>query len=117
MNITPFGTTVESSSVFVKPVADKKESYLDMPITVHGQKDENNSSSDQIQKAVDQIEKFTQTLARNLTFSIDEDTGKTIVKVTDTQTKEVIRQIPSEEVISIARALGKIQGSLFNDEA
>lgn len=117
MNITPFGPTIESSSTFVKPIVDKKQNYSDIPIKILGQIDENASSSDQIQKAVDEIEKFTQALARNLTFSIDEDTGKTIVKLMDTQTKEVIRQIPTEEVVSIARALGKIQGSLLDDKA
>ncbi len=117
MNVTPFGSTTESSSVFVKSVVDKRESYPDIPIKVLGKIGENDTSPDQIQKAVDEIEKFTQALARNLTFSIDEDTGKTIVKLMDIQTKEVIRQIPTEEVVSIARALGKIQGSLFDDKA
>jgi len=117
MNITPFGSTIESSSTFAKPAVDKKENYPDIPIKTLGQIGENNPSSDQVQKAVGEIEEFTQALARNLTFSIDEDTGKTIVKLMDTQTKEVIRQIPTEEVVSIARALGKIQGSLLDDKA
>ncbi len=72
---------------------------------------------EQVQEAVNQIQQFTQTLAQNLKFSIDEDTGKTVVKILDTQTQEVIRQIPSEEAITIARTLGKIQGLLFNDKA
>ncbi|MDR4652200.1 MAG: flagellar protein FlaG [Nitrosomonas sp.] len=72
---------------------------------------------EQIQDAVDQIQQFTQTLTQNLNFSIDEDTGKTVIKIMDTQTQEVIRQIPSEEAINIARALGEIKGLLFSDEA
>lgn len=72
---------------------------------------------EQVQEAIDQIQKFTQTLAQNLNFSIDEETGKTVVKVMDTQTNEVIRQIPSAEAIDIARTIGKIQGTLFNDKA
>ncbi len=71
----------------------------------------------QVEEAVQQIEQFTQTLSQNLKFSIDEETGKTVIKVVDTQTQEVIRQIPSEEAIKIAGALGKIQGLLFNDQA
>jgi len=76
-----------------------------------------NISRDQVEDAVQQIEQFTQTLSQNLKFSIDEDTGKTVVKIVDTQTQEVIRQIPSEEAITIARTLGKIQGVLFNGQA
>lgn len=72
---------------------------------------------EQVVEAVNQIQQFTQTLSQNLKFSIDEETGKTVVKIVDVQTQEVIRQIPSEEAIRIAGALGKIQGLLFNGEA
>ncbi len=72
---------------------------------------------DQVKDAVQQIEKFTQNIAQNLKFSVDEDTGKTVVKIVDTQTQEVIRQIPSEEAISIARTLDKVQGLLLNGKA
>ena len=72
---------------------------------------------EQIQDAVDQIQQFTHTLTQNLKFSIDEDTGKTVIKIMDAQTQEVIRQIPSEEAIDIARALGEIKGLLFSDQA
>lgn len=72
---------------------------------------------EQVKEAVQQIEQFTQTLAQNLKFSIDEETGKTVVKIVDVQTQEVIRQMPSEEALSIARTLGKIQGVLFNGQA
>lgn len=75
------------------------------------------SSPEKVEDAVRQIEQFTQSVAQNLKFSIDEDTGKTVVKIMDSQTNELIRQIPSEEAINIARTLGKIEGVLFNDKA
>lgn len=74
-------------------------------------------SPEQVEDAVRQIEQFTQTVAQNLKFSIDEETGKTVVKIMDSQTNEVIRQIPSEEAINIARTLGRIEGMLFNERA
>ncbi|HNO74392.1 MAG TPA: flagellar protein FlaG [Nitrosomonas mobilis] len=74
-------------------------------------------SPEKVEDAVKQIEQFTQSVAQNLKFSIDEDTGKTVVKIMDSQTNELIRQIPSEEAINIARTLGKIEGLLFNDQA
>lgn len=72
---------------------------------------------EQVKEAVQQIEQFTQALTQNLKFTIDEDTGKTVIKIVDAQTQEVIRQMPSEEAIKIASALGKIQGLLFNGQA
>lgn len=70
-----------------------------------------------VKQAIEKIQETVNNLARNLHFSIDEDTGKTVVKVMDMQTQEVIRQIPSQEAISIARALDKVQGLLLNDKA
>ncbi|MCG7755066.1 MAG: flagellar protein FlaG [Nitrosomonas sp.] len=79
----------------------------------------NNSpkSEDQVKQAVQKIQGTVDNLAHNLRFSIDEDTGKTIIKVMDVHTEEVIRQIPSEEAVEIARTLDKVQGLLFNGKA
>ena len=53
----------------------------------------------------------------NLQFTIDKDSGKTIVKVVDTQTSEVIRQIPSEELLALARSMSKTEGLLISQKA
>lgn len=74
-------------------------------------------SNQDIQQAVQKIQETVTNLAHNLHFSIDEDTGKTIIKVMDTNTDEVIRQIPTEEAMVIAHTLDKVQGLLFNDKA
>ena len=71
----------------------------------------------QLEAAVKQVQHVTQTLANELKFNIDQDTGKTIVKLVDTATGDVIRQIPSEEMLVIAKALDKIQGLLIKQEA
>lgn len=74
-------------------------------------------SDEQIRQAVQDIQGAVDNLAHNLRFSIDEDTGKTIIKVVDAHTDEVIRQFPTEQAIEIARTLDKVQGLLFNDKA
>ena len=56
-------------------------------------------------------------LARGLQFSVDVTTGKTIVKLVDKETNEVIRQMPSREMLAIARALDRVQGLLLRDQA
>ncbi len=50
-------------------------------------------------------------------FEVDEDTDKMVVKVIDKETGEMIRQMPSEEVIRIAKVLGKMQGMLVSETA
>ena len=60
---------------------------------------------------------FLKTVTNAVEFSIDKDSGSTVVKVVDTATKEVIRQYPSEEMLQIAKALDKIQGLLIQQKA
>lgn len=55
--------------------------------------------------AVAQINDFTQQIQRNLQFNLDEDSGRVVVTVVDRESREVIRQIPNETVLSLARSL------------
>ena len=68
-------------------------------------------------QAGDEVRKAIEPVAQDLLFSIDDDTGHTVVKVVDASTDEVIRQIPSAEVLAIAKALDKLQGVLIKQEA
>ena len=51
-----------------------------------------------------------------LKFSMHENTGKTLVRVTDKSTNKVIRQIPSEEMLRFSENLDKMVGILFDKE-
>ena len=116
-------TNFTKSSVSTSTNTQRSQRAIGVPSTQNAQSlpaintDLEPVSDENVQKAVDQIQNFTDKVARNLKFSIDEDTGKTVVKLLDTQTQEVIRQFPTEEAISIARTLDKVQGLLFSDKA
>lgn len=74
--------------------------------------------AEQVQKAVEALKQLVEARAPNsLAFSIDDATGKTIVRITDAQTGEMIRQIPSEEMLEIARSLDRMQGMLLQQQA
>jgi flagellar protein FlaG len=47
-------------------------------------------------------------------FEFDKEADTMIVKVVDVDSGELIRQMPSEEVVRISRALGKLQGLLVH---
>ena len=74
-------------------------------------------SMEQIKQAVQEINKVMKSLSQDLEFSVDEDSNRTIVKVVDQQTNEVIRQLPSKEALEIAKALDKVQGLLIKQKA
>ena len=62
-------------------------------------------SRDDLENAVNEINKYVQSERRELQFTIDDDSGITVIKVVDMQTKELIRQIPDEEALNVARKL------------
>ncbi|HMY07311.1 MAG TPA: flagellar protein FlaG, partial [Accumulibacter sp.] len=50
-------------------------------------------------------------------FSVDNDTGQMVVKVVDKSTQEVIRQVPSKEMLAIAKTLDNIKGLFVKQTA
>ena len=63
----------------------------------------------EIRDAVTRINKIVQNIQRDISFNMDEDSGRTIIRVIDSGSGELIRQIPSEEVLAIATLLRDVQ--------
>jgi flagellar protein FlaG len=61
--------------------------------------------SAKVEQAVNQVNQFVQSLNRDLHFTVDDNSGQTVIKVLDSETKEVIRQIPPEELLRIATTM------------
>jgi len=66
--------------------------------------------------ALDRVNDLMRPMARGLAFGPD-DTGNTVLRVLDVQTNEVLRQLPSNEAIAIARALDRLQGLFVQAQA
>jgi flagellar protein FlaG len=73
-------------------------------------------SAAELKQAVSELQQKTRVTSPDLQFSIDEDTGQTVIKITDATTKEVIRQIPPEEVIRLNKELDRMQGLLLHKQ-
>lgn len=74
-------------------------------------------SRDQVEGAVSTIQEFVQSVRRNINFSLEETSGRVVVKVTDANSGDVIRQIPSEEALQLADSLEEVRSLLFKAEA
>jgi len=70
-----------------------------------------------IQKTAQQLESFVQSMGRDLSFSVDSNTGYHVVRVTNPQTGEVVRQLPSKELLEIAESLGHSASGLVSQKA
>ncbi len=73
-------------------------------------------SIDILEAAVNRLNEFVKASERNINFSIDKDTGKTVVKLTD-KDNNVLRQIPSEEVLRLIKNLETNKGTIIEDHA
>ncbi|MES2740875.1 MAG: flagellar protein FlaG [Pseudomonadota bacterium] len=66
--------------------------------------------------SVEAINKFLK-VNSEVQFSIDDASGKSVIKVVDTESKEILRQFPSEQALEIGKDLGKLKGFLINSQA
>lgn len=74
-------------------------------------------SQKQLSEALESINKALRQQSPGLEFSVDEDTDRTIVRVIDTETNEVIRQMPTREALEISKAIERMQSLLVNQKA
>ncbi|MGE8360521.1 flagellar protein FlaG [Pseudomonas sp.] len=75
------------------------------------------TTRDQVEAAVATIQDFVQSVRRDINFSLEEGSGRVVVKVTDSGSGNVIRQIPSEEALQLAENLSEVRSLLFKAEA
>jgi flagellar protein FlaG len=74
------------------------------------------AESSDVKQAVSRLNNYVQSLRRDLQFRVDENSNRVIVTVVDSESGEVIRQIPSEEVMAVALSLESAQGLLVNEK-
>ncbi|BCD61881.1 flagellar protein FlaG [Nitratiruptor sp. YY08-26] len=66
-----------------------------------------------IQKSIDAFNEKMKMMDSQLRIEFDKDTGIKVVKIVDEKTKEVIRQIPDEAMLKIAKYIDELTGLLF----
>ena len=79
-------------------------------------------SREKIDKVVSELKEFVQTMQRDLNFHVDDATGRVVIRVVESSTNKVVRQIPEEEVLALARRLEEMldempKGVLLEGEA
>lgn len=70
-----------------------------------------------IKNSIEELNKRLNMLNSQLKIERDEETGIQVVKIIDTETKEIIRQLPPDVILKIAKYIDEVTGLLFNDKA
>ncbi|BEV72209.1 hypothetical protein THUN1379_16910 [Paludibacterium sp. THUN1379] len=71
----------------------------------------------ELSSAVSKLNDTAKLFNTQLQFAVDPGTGRRVVKVTDSSTNEVIRQIPAEDVLRLSKAIDDFKGLLVKDSA
>jgi flagellar protein FlaG len=74
-------------------------------------------SKEVVAKAAAQLQSFVQSMGRNLNFSVDEASGYHVVRVVNPDTGELVRQLPSEELLKISRDFQRLNIGLVSQRA
>lgn len=67
--------------------------------------------------AVKKLNEHVAPALQTIEFSLDQESKRMIVKVVDTETRKVLRQIPNEEVVAMSKTLDKLQGLVIRQTA
>jgi len=86
---------------------------LELPEIAAQQVAKQQTPATQLKSAVDNINKMLQQADKDVEFRVDDSTKKSIIKVVDSTTGDLIRQFPSEEGLSLTRAIDRIQNGLL----
>jgi flagellar protein FlaG len=71
-------------------------------------------STDEIEQIVSELNNFIQIFNTKIAFEIDKETRKTVLKIIDAQSNEIIRQIPPEELLAISKRISELLGLIIN---
>lgn len=100
-----------------KIIQNKSPERTETPAdAVKNQEKASQPKREDVESAVKNINDFVQKISRSLQFSIDDESGVTVVRVIDKNTDELIRQIPSEEVMNLRKRLNEVQTLIFEKE-
>jgi len=94
----------------------KKENNETNGINTKISSEKNKIKEDELQKTLKKLNKNDDIIKRGLRFEKVDDLEEWVVKVFNTDTGEVIRQIPSEEAVKIAKGIEEIIGTIFDEK-
>jgi flagellar protein FlaG len=71
----------------------------------------------EIKKLFEEVRSYLDNLSIQLSFDIHDKTGEMVVQVLDRETGELIRQMPSDELLDLQEKLKELRGVLFDRKA
>ena len=96
---------LQNSAVNKRQDVAEPEGTILPPETTQAKESAQEVSKEKAQEVVEQLNNHAQAVNRDLHFSVDDNSGKTVIKVVNSDTAELVRQIPSEEVLRLSETI------------
>ena len=125
--VTPAVTQTAPSQAAQRPVAPTKVEVVEKPkITAQeigaqaasrkaGSINQLDETSQRLQAAIDTLNAAVKKTPTALSFSRDDSSKRFVVQVTDTNTGEIIRNLPGDAVLRMSRQLDSMKGIIFDE--
>jgi len=108
----------------VEPVTTRADSVTQVLKAVSEQTSRNFLKNDELQKdetqmehLLDQAEKMASVFGRNLKFRYRKEADVYQVEVIDAQSQDIVRKIPSDEMVRFIEHINEMLGALFDTQA
>lgn len=115
-NIPIAGTIEKRSEVayspHIPPVA--KDNQDTVKQSYEAAREHSKLDEEALQQGIEDLNKNIRVFNSKVSFSVDKNTGRTIIRVSDRDTNEIIREIPPEEFLRVASKLSELMGILVD---
>ena len=119
------GSGLNQPSTQARPAVTTEQSATTSPVDkaaeqqrrVEQAKEAQKADQEQLKNLVEQVNSFAKEMSRNLNFSVDDPTGHTVITVTERESGDLIRKIPSEEFLALSQHIQDMSNLLFKEKA
>jgi len=109
-------TKTANISGLVKTEVNTPEKVVTQVNKVKESRDKTEVEPKEIEQIVEKLNAFVQLTQRDVSFGIDDQSGRDVISVFEAETQELIRQIPSEEALALLKRMDKAIGLLFSEK-
>lgn len=118
INISSYGFVgVEPKKAMPDTAENQKEATINssqVTLSNSSARQEEEVTTEKMNQVIEEMNHSFQSMQRKISFSVDEQLGDKVIVVKDTETDEVVRQIPSEELVVLRKKMDDVYGILFD---
>ncbi|MGR6862148.1 flagellar protein FlaG [uncultured Aliivibrio sp.] len=82
-------------------------------IIVEAEQQLETKKKEELHKAVKELNEYVKSMDRGLSFRLDEESGRQVITVIEVSSGDIIRQIPDEKMLEVARELAASASGLI----